>query len=45
MEANTDLSTEKGIVIIPAREIYGLNISGAEPREKLSETLKSLGCK
>ena len=42
-EAGTEFGTEKVIVIIIARAIYGLKISGTAWRSKLAETLMSLG--
>ena len=44
-EPGTEFGTEKGMVMIIARALYVLNISGSERREKLIEILNSLGFK
>ena len=41
----TDFGIETGIVMIIARNLYGIKISGATWRSKLVEILKSLGYK
>ena len=40
-EAGTEFGNKKGMVMIIARALYGLKISGAAWREKLAETLNS----
>ena len=42
-EAGTEFRTEKGMVMIIARALYGIKSSGAAWREKLADTLMSLG--
>ena len=42
-EAGTEFGTEKLMVMIISRALYGLKSSGASWRAKLSETLMSLG--
>ena len=44
-EEGTDFGTEKGMVMIIARALYGLKSSGAACRAKLAETLMFLGYK
>ena len=44
-EGGTEFGTEKGMVMIIARALYGLKISGAAWRAKIAETLMSLGYK
>ena len=44
-EAGADFGTEKGMVMITAKVLYGLKISGAVLRERLEETLMLLGYK
>ena len=41
-EVGTELGTEKGMLFIITRALYGPNISGAAWRENLAETLNSL---
>ena len=42
-EAETEFGTEKGMVMIISRELYGLKSSGAACRAKIAETLILLG--
>ena len=44
-EAVTEFGTEKGMAIITARVLYGLNSSGDARRNVLAEPLRSLGYK
>ena len=44
-ESGTDFGTEKGMVMIIARALYGLTSSGAAWRGKLAETYILLGYK
>ena len=41
--AGTDFGTEKGMVRIIARELYGIKRYGAAWRSNIAETLNSLG--
>ena len=45
IESVTEFGTEKGMIMIIARALYGLKISGYTWRSKLVETLMSLGYK
>ena len=42
-ESGIEFGTEKGMAMIITRALYGIKISGAAWREKLAETLMSLG--
>ena len=44
-EGGKEFGTEKGMVMITARALYGIKSFGAEFRSRLVETLKSLGHK
>ena len=44
-ESSTEFGTEKGMVMIITRALYGLKRSGAAWKEKITETLMLLGYK